>query len=129
MKKPPKMHVYRLPGDWMVWAGKTDDDNDAVSLNVASPKDWWFHVWGMSGSHVVLHHESETSPDRSTLKRAAAIAAYHSKARGGGTVNVAYTRACDVTKPRGAKSGTVRIRRERLIKTRPVIPSDAVKED
>ncbi len=128
-KKPPKMHVYRLPGDWTVWAGKTDDDNDAVSLKLASPGDWWFHVRGMPGSHVVLHHETEPSPDRAILKLAAAIAAYHSKARGGGTVNVAYTRACNVTKPKGAKSGTVHIRRERLIKTRPEIPSDVVKED
>ena len=125
----PKMHTYRLPGDWIVRVGKTDDDNDALSLNLASPKDWWFHVRGMPGSHVVLHHESKKvyDPDKTTLKKTAAIAAYHSKARGGGTVNVAYTRAHNVIKPKRARTGTVHIKKERLIKTRPEIPPDAKK--
>ena len=51
--------------------------------------------------------------------RAAAIAAYHSKARNAGVVAVSGTRARDVTKPRGAKAGTVQIRHERVFKVRP----------
>ena len=50
---------------------------------------------------------------------AAAIAAYHSKARNAGVVAVSGTRAREVTKPRGAPAGTVQIRHERVFKVHP----------
>src|SRR5919197_914387 len=72
---------YALPGGWQVLAGRTDADNDRLSLNIAKPDDWWFHVRGMPGSHVLLRARPGDDPDRATLKRAAAIAAYPSKTR------------------------------------------------
>ena len=119
-----KVYEYELPGGWKVLAGKTDEDNDLLSIRLAHPEDWWFHVRGMPGSHVLLKHRPDEEPDRETLKRAAAIAAYHSKAREGGMVAVSCTRAKHVTKPRGAKPGTVAIRRESLLKVRPGIPEE-----
>ena len=119
-----KVYEYELPGGWKVLAGKTDEDNDILSIRLAHPEDWWFHVRGMPGSHVLLRHRPDEEPDRETLKCAAAIAAYHSKAREGGMVSVSCTRAKYVTKPRGAKPGTVTIRRESLLKVRPWIPEE-----
>ena len=119
-----RLYEYELPGGWTVLAGKTDEDNDTLSIRLTHPEDWWFHVRGMPGSHVLLRHRSDEEPDRETLKRAAAIAAYHSKARDGGRVSVSCTRAKNVTKPRGAKPGTVTIRRESLLKVRPWIPEE-----
>jgi len=121
---PPglKVHAYLLPGEWTVWAGKNDADNDRLSLKVARADDWWFHVRGMPGSHVLLRVEPGREPDRETLKRAAAVAAYHSKAREGGVVAVSGTLARFVTKPAGAKPGTVNIRKETLFKVRPALP-------
>jgi predicted ribosome quality control (RQC) complex YloA/Tae2 family protein len=118
------VYEYELPGGWKVLAGKTDEDNDLLSIRLAHPEDWWFHVRGMPGSHVLLRHRPDEEPDRETLKLAAAIAAYHSKAREGGIVSVSCTRAKYVTKPRGAKPGTVTIRRESLLKVRPWIPEE-----
>ena len=103
-------------------AGRTDEDNDLLSLRLAAPNDWWFHVKGQPGSHVILHVESGRDPDRSVLKQAAAIAAFHSKARHGGVVPVSATRARYVTKPRGAKPGTVQIRKDIVLKVRPALP-------
>jgi len=117
-----RLYEYRLPGGWQVLAGRGEADNDRLSLKLARPNDWWFHVRGMSGSHVVLRARDDTEPDRETLRGAAAIAAYHSKARGGGTVAVSCTRAKFVTKPRGSKTGTVQIRKESVLKVRPGIP-------
>ena len=114
-----RVHEYKLQGDWMVLAGRTDADNDRLSLQVAKPNDWWFHVRGMSGSHVILCAKPGEEPDRQTLRRAAAIAAYHSKARTGGVVAVSCTQVRYVTKPRGAKPGTVKIRKETVLKVRP----------
>lgn len=113
---------YSLPGGWTVCAGRTDADNERLSLKVAGPDDYWFHVRGMSGSHVILHGGNGGDPDRDTLERAAAIAAYHSKARGGGVVRVSCTRARFVTKSAGSKVGTVQIRKEIVLKVRPALP-------
>jgi predicted ribosome quality control (RQC) complex YloA/Tae2 family protein len=68
---------------------------------------------------VILLENETGEPDRDTLKAAAAIAAYHSKARKGGLVPVSCTRAQNVSKPRGAKQGTVNIKKEIVLKVRP----------
>jgi len=121
-KGQPRVHEYELPGGWKVLAGKTDMDNEHLSLLVADPRDWWFHVRGMPGSHVILKARQGEKPEKDTLKRAAAIAAYHSKARTGGIVAVSCTRARNVTKPRGVKPGTVQISKEIVLKVRPAVP-------
>jgi predicted ribosome quality control (RQC) complex YloA/Tae2 family protein len=112
--------AYTLPGGWEVLAGRTDADNDYLSLELARPNDRWFHVRGLPGSHVVLRVPPGAEPDKQTLERAAAIAAFHSKARSGGTVPVSYTEARHVSKPKGAKPGTVAIRKELVLKVRPM---------
>lgn len=123
-RRPPEPQVreYRLADGWTALVGKTDADNDRLSLHLARPDDWWFHVRGMPGSHVLLRAQEGREPDRETLKRAAAVAAYHSKAREGGVVAVSATLARYVTKPRGAKPGTVEIRKEIVLKVRPGLP-------
>jgi predicted ribosome quality control (RQC) complex YloA/Tae2 family protein len=118
---------YMLPGGWTVLAGRTDAENDYLSLKVARPNDWWFHVRGMPGSHVILQVPPGAEPDRQTLKRAAAIAAYHSKAREAGVVAVSCTRARYVTKPRDAKAGTVQIRKDVVFKVRPALGEAVIK--
>ena len=110
---------YTLPGGWKVLVGRTDADNDYLSLKVARADDWWFHVRGMPGSHVVLRCGAGQRPDRQTLRTAAAMAAYFSRARNAGVVAVSCTRARFVTKPRGARPGTVQIRKETVLKVRP----------
>ncbi len=108
---PGRVIASTLPDGWQVLVGRTDADNDSLSFRVARPEDWWFHV--------LLQGPPGADADRQTLTRAAAIAAYHSKARDAGVVPVSGTRARDVTKPRGAKAGTVQIRHERVFKVRP----------
>jgi predicted ribosome quality control (RQC) complex YloA/Tae2 family protein len=114
---------FTLPGGWEVLVGRNDAANDALSLRLARPGDYWFHVRGLSGSHVVLRcppkAEGGREPDRTTLKAAAALAAHFSKARNAGIVAVSCTRARFVTKPRAARPGTVQIRGEITLKVRP----------
>jgi predicted ribosome quality control (RQC) complex YloA/Tae2 family protein len=118
----PDCWNYQLDGGWEVLAGKTDADNDLLSLKLARANDLWFHVRSLPGSHVILRHPEGGKPDNATIRQAAAIAAWHSKARQGGTVPVACTEAKHVGKPRGAKPGSVSIKRERVIKVRPALP-------
>ena len=117
--KDTRLIEYTLEGQWKVLVGRTEKDNDTLSLKVAKSNDWWFHVRGIPGSHVVLKVPAGEDPGRDILKMAASIAAYHSKARTGGVVAVSCTRARYVTKPRGAKTGTVHIRKESVLKVRP----------
>jgi predicted ribosome quality control (RQC) complex YloA/Tae2 family protein len=121
-ERPAGIVEYELPGDWRVLAGRTDAANDYLSLKLARPGDLWFHIRGMPGSHVILRVPSGEGevPGRATQELAAAIAAYHSKARSGGTVAVSCTEARHVSKPRGAKPGTVTIRKETVLKVRPL---------
>ncbi len=118
----PECWKYELPGGFEALAGKTDADNDLLSLRLAAPNDLWFHVRGLPGSHVILRHPDGEKPDNATIKSAAAIAAWHSKARNAGTVPVCYTEAKHVGKPRGAKPGSVTIKREKILKVRPALP-------
>ncbi len=119
----PDFWKYSLPGGFEVLAGKTDADNDILSLQTAAPNDLWFHAKSIPGSHVILRHPENEKPDNQTVKLAAAIAAWHSKARNAGIVPVNYTEAKHVGKPRGAKPGSVTIKREKTVKVRPDIPS------
>lgn len=116
----PGIVEYRLPGDWTVLAGKTDEANELLSLRLARDGDRWFHIRGMPGSHVILRVPDGATPDRATLELAAAIAAYHSKARGAGTVAVSCTEGRHVSKPKGARPGTVAIQKEKVLKVRPL---------
>jgi predicted ribosome quality control (RQC) complex YloA/Tae2 family protein len=145
----PKLHEYELPSGWRVLAGRSEADNDRLSLRLARPEDWWFHVRGQSGSHVVLQGPAGQKPEREMLKIAAAVAAWHSKARGaaraqpgrspareagqggrpGGLVAVSCTQARFVSKPRGARPGTVQIRRETVLRVRPGLPGPAAAGD
>jgi len=116
---PPRVITYVLEGRYTVLVGRTDVDNDRLSLGAAAPDDYWFHVRGMPGSHVLLRHPEGDEPSRGILKAAASIAAWHSKARNGGNVAVSCTKARYVVKPRGAGAGTVQIRKEIVLKVRP----------
>jgi predicted ribosome quality control (RQC) complex YloA/Tae2 family protein len=95
-----------------VLVGKGDAENDRLTFEIADPRDWWLHVAGHSGSHVVVRNPDELAAlPRPVLERAAELAAWHSKARGTGKVEVHVCRVADVSKPRGAPPGTVRLRR------------------
>ncbi|MGH8546814.1 MAG: NFACT RNA binding domain-containing protein [Gammaproteobacteria bacterium] len=112
---------YELPGGWTVFAGATDADNDYLSTSLAEPDDWWFHADQVPGSHVILRGKDGEEPSRETLRQAAAVAAYHSKARNAGIVPVHCAQARDVKKPRGVKTGTVSVSRGSVLKVRPDI--------
>ncbi|WP_233231567.1 NFACT RNA binding domain-containing protein [Tichowtungia aerotolerans] len=122
MPRQPEVWKYDLGDGWEALAGKTDADNDVLSLKTARPNDLWFHVHGMPGSHVILQGPDGLKPDNSIVKAAASIAAWHSKARNAGTVPVSCTESKHVSKPRRAKPGTVTIRKEKTVKVRPGLP-------
>ena len=91
-----------------VLIGKGDAENDQLTFKVADNLDFWLHVASHAGSHVVIRNPDKLSElPRSVLERAAELAAYHSKAREGGKVEVHLARIADISKPRGFAPGKV----------------------
>jgi predicted ribosome quality control (RQC) complex YloA/Tae2 family protein len=113
MGSPGRGFRVHLVESFEVLVGKGDADNDRLTFRVAEPHDFWFHVASLPGSHVIVRNPDrlETLP-RAVLERAAALAAFHSKARGSrGKVEVHACRVSDVSKPRGLAPGQVLLRR------------------
>ena len=115
-----------------VLVGRGDRENDQLTFRVAEPADFWLHVAsGVAGSHVVVRNPDalEAIP-RSVLERAAALAAWHSKARAArGKVEVHVCRVADVTKPRGFAPGKVQLARWKAVKVYPRPPEDEAPPD
>jgi predicted ribosome quality control (RQC) complex YloA/Tae2 family protein len=110
----------RLIEGFEVLVGRGDAENDELTFAVAAPRDVWLHAAHRPGSHVVVRMPEglESLPPR-VLAGAAALAAWHSKARGAHRVEVHVCRVADVWKPPGAPPGEVRLRRWRAVRVRP----------
>jgi predicted ribosome quality control (RQC) complex YloA/Tae2 family protein len=96
------------PDGMTVLVGKSAQDNDVLSLQLAQPDDFWLHVAADSGSHVVVRNpERLERPPRETLRFAAALAAGYSKLSEGGRTSVHWTQARHVSKRKGQPPGQV----------------------
>ena len=62
--------------------GENAKDNDALTES-AYPNEWWMHVSGHPGSHVVIEYEGDVVP-KETKSDAASLAVHYSKMRGSG---------------------------------------------
>jgi predicted ribosome quality control (RQC) complex YloA/Tae2 family protein len=108
---------------WEVLIGRSNEGNDYVTHRLARPEDYWFHVHGAAGSHVVLRRgKGKNEPSRQTLEEVAAWAAYYSQARTAGKVPVIVTRKKYVRKPRKAPAGQAVCEREKTLMVRPQEP-------
>src|SRR5690349_4100193 len=76
---------FLSPDGLIVLVGRTAADNDLLTFKLGAARDFWLHVSGASGSHVVVRNPDnlERLP-RETLRFAAALAAGYSKARAAG---------------------------------------------
>jgi predicted ribosome quality control (RQC) complex YloA/Tae2 family protein len=118
-----KFKHYVIENKFDLYVGKDSKNNDLLTTKFAKQNDYWFHARGMSGSHVVLRlHNTKEPVPKSVLKKAASIAAFHSKAKTAGIVPVAYTFKKYVVKKKGDPTGTVRLLREDVLLVKPEIP-------
>jgi predicted ribosome quality control (RQC) complex YloA/Tae2 family protein len=108
-----------------ILVGKSSKDNDILTLKIARNEDFWLHVAGYGGSHVVLRNPAKLpiAPKQSLLE-AAQLAAYFSQARNAPKVEIHYTQRRFVSKPRGAKPGLVRLKEYSSILARPQLPDE-----
>ena len=112
---------FDSPDGMEILVGRTASDNDVLTFKIAAQKDFWMHVAGESGSHVVIRNPDglDTLP-RDTLRFAAALAARYSKAKHAGKVAVHVARVKDVRKPHGLPAGKVTLFRYKSVKVEPL---------
>lgn len=124
-KELSRFRIYKLGNGFEVWTGKDSSANDLLSMKYARQGDLWFHVRGTSGSHTILRVPEDTIDiPKEYIKIAAEIAAYYSKAKNAKNVPVAFTLSKNVQKYKGAESGSVIIKGEKVIKVHPKIPEE-----
>ena len=122
-EKVPYRHIH-IDG-WDIYIGKTDTQNDELSIHFAKPSDIWLHVAGHAGSHVVIRRtKNEEVPPRDVLEKCAAMAVWFSKAKHTSYSEVHYTEARFVRKRRHSPPGEVQIERYKSIRVSPKSPQE-----
>ena len=85
--------IFRSSDGYLLYVGKNNYQNEEVSFQIAEGRDFWFHVKGSAGSHVIAKTEGkslEELPDR-LFEEAAELAAYFSSEKESAKVEVDYT--------------------------------------
>lgn len=102
----PTFTRYRTSGGFELLCGKNNIANEHVTFKAASKSDWWFHVKGQPGSHVVMLC-GDREPSELDFTEAATVAAVNSRSAPGAATEVDYTRVKYVKKPPASKPGYV----------------------
>ena len=105
-QKPGKPISFISSDGYRILCGKNNLQNDALTFKSAEKHDYWFHVKGAPGSHVILCCNGQEPPSRA-FTEAATVAATYSKMSDSENVAVDYTLVKNVKKPAGAKPGYV----------------------
>ena len=72
---------YMTADGYEILAGRNNIQNDQLTFHTASRRDWWFHVKGLPGTHVILKTKpNEEMPSDNAVLEAASLAAFFSKA-------------------------------------------------
>ncbi len=118
-----KFRHYLIDGRYNVYVGKDSANNDLLTTRFAKQNDYWFHARSVPGSHVVLRVEnSKEAVPKNILKKAAALAAYHSKAKTSGLAPVSFAFKKYVVKKKGMEPGKVALLKEDVLLVKPEIP-------
>lgn len=106
LKRPAKPREFRTTGGFRVLVGRSNRQNDQMTLKTADHRDIWLHTQKIHGAHVILCTGGGEVPE-ADLTEAAMLAAYYSQARESGNVPVDYTAVKNVKKPAGGRPGMV----------------------
>ncbi len=114
---------YALAPSYELWVGRNAKESEMLTLRHARPFDLWLHARGVSGAHAVLRlPKRDAQPSRHLIEQAAAIAAWHSKARTSSIAPVIVTPRKYVRKVRGTPLGEVAVSREEVVMVEPALP-------
>jgi len=127
-KKAPKNqaettpYTYTVSSGYTVLAGRNNRQNDRLTLGTAAKDDLWLHTQKIPGSHVIIRKKHGQDIPEQVIVEAAAIAAWHSRAKNSSQVPVDYTQVSQVKKPNGAKPGMVIYFQQKTLYVTPALP-------
>lgn len=79
--RPLPCRRYMTSDGYEILAGRNNIQNEQLTFHTASRRDWWFHVKGLPGTHVILKTKpNEEMPSDNAVLEAASLAAFFSKA-------------------------------------------------
>lgn len=95
--------------DFLVYIGKDAKSNDYLTFKMTEDNEYWFHVKGVPGSHVVIKNNRNQIPDKSVIEKVAELAKKNSKVSKETDVTVVYCLRKFVTKEKDMKDGQVKV--------------------
>ncbi len=97
---------FMSSGGHEILVGRNNLQNDMLTFKIGKKDDYWFHAKNIPGSHVLIRTNGDELTDEEYVE-AAQIAAYFSKGKNSGSVEIDYTKKSSVKKPPNSKPGFV----------------------
>lgn len=114
-KKIAGVTVWTGPNDERVLVGRNAKANRKISFQVGRGDDFWMHLRGRPGSHLLLPMQKGHTPSLELLLAAAQIAAVHGQIPNGSKAEVQYTRIRDIRSIPGSPDAKVRVFNEKVL--------------
>lgn len=115
-KKRQEINILtKKNGDFTVYIGKNNKQNDYIVSKLSRDEDIWFHVHNCAGSHVLLRVEAGQEVTDEIIFECAKLAKEYSIAKNSSKVGVIYTKRKFLKKPPAANLGYVIYKGEKEI--------------
>jgi len=101
-----------------ILVARNQRENERLTFTIARGNDYWLHVRGWPGPHVVVRTPSDDELPQETLLDAAHLAIHYSRIRGTDYAEVAYTQVKHVRRLKGAPKGQVSYSNESVLPVR-----------
>ncbi|MFW6457272.1 MAG: Rqc2 family fibronectin-binding protein [Planctomycetota bacterium] len=99
-----------------ILVARNKKQNHELTFSISRGNDYWMHLLGWPGPHVIIRKPRNGEVPRSTLIDAAHLAVYFSKIRGTDYAEVVYTQRKHVNPIKGAEPGRVRYSNENTMR-------------
>ncbi|MGC3948649.1 MAG: NFACT RNA binding domain-containing protein [Chryseolinea sp.] len=104
---------------YRILIGKNAQSNDAMLQQHGYKDDLWLHAKDVTGSHVLIKHQSGKVIPKPVIERAAQLAAWYSKRKTDTLCPVSVTPRKFVRKRKGDPAGAVVVERETVMLVQP----------
>ncbi len=104
-RKGPRL--FRSVEGLEILVSRNQRQNERLTFTLAKGNDYWMHLLGWPGPHVIIRKPPGKSVSRETLLDAAHLAVHFSKVRGAEHAEVAYAQCKNVRRMKGSGPGKV----------------------